>query len=142
MEATPKPQYPRPIRILICNRYTLFREGLKALLREGIPMEIAGEAATASEAVELLKRIKPDVVLLDATTPDSPGARTVRRMKAIDPHAKILILSINDDEPIVASCLNAGAFGRVGKDEDAFNLKLTINRACGRNVRAAQARIC
>ncbi len=137
MEVTPQPQYPRPISVLICNRYTLLREGLKVLLREGIPMEIAGEAATASEAIALLKRIKPDVVLLDATTPDSPGANTIRRMKAIDPHTKILILSMNDDEPIVASCLNAGAFGCVGKSEVAFDLKLTINRVCGRNVRTA-----
>ncbi len=100
-------------------------------------MEIAGEASTASEAIEMLKRTKADVVLLDATTPDSPGAKTIRQMRAINPDTKILILSMDDDEPIVASCLNAGANGHVGKDEAAFHLKLMINRACGWNVRTA-----
>jgi DNA-binding NarL/FixJ family response regulator len=85
----------------------------------------------------LLKRVKPDIVLLDATTPDSPGANTVRQMMAIDPQTRILILSMDDDEPIVSSCLKAGALGYVRKDEPAFDLKLTINRACGWNVRAA-----
>ena len=116
MEATPEAQFPRPIRILICNRYTLFREGIKTLLQQGIPMEIAGEAATATEAIEMLKRTRADVVLLDATTPDSPGAKTIRQMRAINPETKILILSMDDDEPIVASCLNAGANGHVGKE--------------------------
>jgi len=127
----------QPIRILICNKYTLFREGIKALLQQGIVIEVAAEASTAKEAIKQLKRVKPDVVLLDATTPDVSGSQTVQRMKTIYPEAKILILSMDDDDRLVDACIEAGAIGCIRKDDSAFNLKRTINRACGRDARAA-----
>jgi two-component system response regulator DegU len=127
----------QPIRILICNKYTLFREGIKALLQQGIVIEVAAEASTAKEAIKQLKRVKPDVVLLDATTPDVSGSQTVQRMKSIYPDTKILILSMGDDDRLVNACIEAGAIGYIRKDDSAFNLKRTINRACGRDARAA-----
>ncbi|MDP9055201.1 MAG: response regulator transcription factor [Acidobacteriota bacterium] len=126
-----------PIRILICNRYTLFREGIKALLQQGIVIEVAAEASTAREAIKQMKLVRPDVVLLDATTPDASGSQTVLRMKSINPNAKILILSMDDDERLVARCIEAGAVGSIRKDDSAFKLKRTINSACGRSARAA-----
>ena len=126
-----------PIRVLICNKYTLFREGLKALLQQGIIIEVAGEASTAKEAIKQMKRVKPDVILLDATTADVSGSQTVRHLKSINPDAKILILSMDDDEPLLNSCMQAGAIGHIRRDDSAYNLKRSINRACGRDARAA-----
>ena len=137
MESNPQDGVGRPIRVLICNRYTLFREGLKALLQQGLVMEVAGEAATAKDVIRQMARIKADVVLLDATTPDVTGSQTVRKLKSINPEAKILILSMDDDEPLVRSCIEAGAIGYVRKNDSAFNLKRVINQACGREARVA-----
>ena len=137
MESNTREGAVQPIRVLICNRYTLFREGLKALLEQGLAVDVAGEAATSKEAIRQMTRIKPDVVLLDATTPDGTGSKTVRKLKSIDPTAKILILSMDDDEPLMRSCIEAGAVGYIRKNDSAFNLKRVINQACGREVRAA-----
>jgi CheY-like chemotaxis protein len=126
-----------PIRVLICNKYTLFREGLKALLQEGIVIEVAGEASTAKEALDQMKRVKPDVILLDATTADLGASHIVRRLKSMNPEAKILILSLDDDELLVERCIKAGAIGSIRRYDSAYYLKSTINRACGRETRAA-----
>jgi DNA-binding NarL/FixJ family response regulator len=116
------------IRVLICNRYRLFREGIKALLpREGI--EIVGEANTARQALQLVPRLHPDVVLMDATTRDTPGSEATRRIKAMDPHVKVLILSLSDDEPLVSGCLQAGATDRIGREDRAVQLKSAIRTA-------------
>lgn len=127
----------QPLRILLCNKYTLFREGIKALLQQGIVIEVAGEAGTANEAIRQMSRVRPDVVLLDATTPDAAGSQTVRKLKSIDPNAKILILSMDDDEPLVRSCMEAGAAGFIRKSDTAFNLRRVINQVCGRETRTA-----
>ncbi len=127
----------KPIRILICNRYTLFREGIKALLQEGVVIEVAGEAGTAKEAIRQMAKVKPDVVLLDATTPDSSGSQTIRKLKSIYPNSKILILSMDDDEPLTRSCLEAGAEGCIRRSDSAINLKRIISQACGQGARAA-----
>ncbi|HWF08962.1 MAG TPA: response regulator transcription factor [Bryobacteraceae bacterium] len=126
-----------PIRVLICNRYTLFREGIRALLGEGIPMDVVAEACTAGEAILMVERLHPDVVLLDATTPDASGSESTRRMKAVDPEVSVVILSMNDDEILRQRCLEAGADGFVSKEDQAWHLKRIINNVCGRHTRTA-----
>src|ERR1700752_924464 len=88
----------KKIRVLICNKHTLFREGIKALLEKGTPIEIVGEANTASDAIQQLERLRPDVVLMDVATTDLTGFEATQRIKAIDPEVKVLILSLYEDE--------------------------------------------
>lgn len=126
-----------PIRILICNRYTLFRKGIRALLGQGIPMEIVGETGSAREAIVMVERFRPDVVLLDATAPDASGSESTRRIKAIDPRVKVLILSMNDDEALRERCLDAGADGFIGREDQTWHLKRIINDVCERRTRTA-----
>lgn len=126
-----------PIRVLICNRYTLFREGIRALLTEGIPMDVVAETGNAREAIGMVERLHPDVVLLDATTPEVSGSESTRRLKAIDPRVSVLILSMNDDEALRQRCLEAGADGFIGKEDQAWHLKRVINDVCGRRTRTA-----
>jgi len=64
----------KKIRVLICNKYVLFREGIKSLLREGALIEIVGEADTARQAIDQAARLLPDVVLMDLVTPDLSGS--------------------------------------------------------------------
>lgn len=116
------------IRVLICNRYRLFREGIKALLPRG-GIEIVGEANTARQALHLVPRLHPDVVLMDATTHDTPGSEATRRIRAIDPHVKVLIVSLSDDEPLVSGCLKAGATDHIGREDRAVQLKSAIRTA-------------
>ena len=125
------------IRVLICNKYTLFREGIKALLEKGTPMEIVGEANTAAEAIEQLERLKPDVVLMDVGTPDLTGFEATQRMKAIHPDVKVLILSLYEDEALISRCLEGGASGYIRQHYRGAQLQSAIDAVCRTGDRAA-----
>lgn len=131
----------KKIRVLICNKYTLFREGIKSVVQKGAFIEVVGEANTVGEAVEQLYRLRPDAVLMDMTTPDVSGFEATRRIKTIDPDVKVLILSLHDDEILTSLCLEAGADGYIQRDKPAWYLQGAIQAACrlGKNSRAATA---
>jgi DNA-binding NarL/FixJ family response regulator len=118
------------IRVLICNKYSLFRLGIKTLLREQSPFKIVGEASTALGAIRKTERLKPDVVLMGEATPEWSSAEATRCIKAHDPAVKVLVLSLNDDESLISSCLEAGASGYLRKDDDATQLQGAIEALC------------
>ena len=123
----------KKIRILICNNYTLFREGIKSAVQNGASIEVVGEANTAGEAIEQLCRLRPDAVLMDVTTPDLSGFEATRRIKMIDPDVKVLILSLDDDETLTSLCMEAGADGHIQRDRSARYLQSAIHVACRTN---------
>ena len=127
----------RKIRVVICNQYTLFREGIRAMFPADSAIEIVGEADTARKTLRLIQRLHPDVVLMDTAVPDSSGSKATRRIKNLDPNVKVLIVSMYDDEPLITSCLSAGAVGYIRHTEPSEQLKHAILLACGRGVRAA-----
>jgi two-component system response regulator NreC len=114
------------IRILICDDHTLFVEGIKAMFRNESSIEIAGEARDGRQAVELMKELKPDVLLMDISMPDMNGFDATERVRKFDPNAKVLILTMHDDEELVAKCLEAGASGYIIKDAPASQLLYAI----------------
>ncbi len=119
-----------PLKVLVCNKYSMFREGLRALLQQGVLMNVVGETGSASEAIRLTKRLKPDVVLLDATTTDIGGAESTRRIRAIDPGIQVVIVSMSDDEFLRSSCVEAGAAGYIGNEDQVWQLKRMIIKIC------------
>jgi len=118
------------IRVLICNKYVLFREGIKSLLREGGLIDVVGEANTARQAIDQAARLRPDVVLMDLVTPDLSGFEATRRIKAVHPGVRVLILSLRDDETLVSRCFEAGASGYIRKNEHASQLQGAIDAVC------------
>jgi DNA-binding NarL/FixJ family response regulator len=127
----------KTIKILICNKYTLFREGIKAMLPRGGPIDVAGEASSAGEAIDMLNEVHPDVVLMDLTLPDLSGWEATRRIKAIDPGVEILIVSLNDDKPLLFRCLKAGAAGHVCTNGVPVQLRNAIQSVYRRGAHAA-----
>ena len=114
-----------PIRVLICDDHALFREGLRAILREQPGFEVVGEAGNGIEAVEVTRRLRPDVVLMDIDMPELSGLEATRRI-CRSPGPRVLILSLYDDEDLVAGCLDAGAAGYVLKDGPTSQLLFAI----------------
>ncbi|SRR5579864_4473534 len=121
------PTTPKKIRVVICNKYVLFREGIKSLLREATVIEVVGEADTARQAIDQAARLRPDVVLMDLVTPDLSGSEATRRIKAVHPSIRVLILSLRDDETLVSRCFEAGASGYIRKNDHASQLQGAID---------------
>lgn len=114
------------IRILICDDHTLFVEGIKAMLRGEASLEIVGEARDGRQAVDLVKKLKPDVILMDVSMPDMNGFDATRRVHDFDSEVKVLMLTMHDEEELVARCLEAGAAGYIMKDAPASQLLYAI----------------
>jgi two-component system response regulator NreC len=114
------------IHILICDDHTLFVEGLKAMLRNETSLTIVGEARDGRQAVDLVKQLKPDVILMDVSMPDMNGFDATRRVHEFDQNVKVLILTMHDEEEFVARCLEAGAAGYIMKDAPASQLLYAI----------------
>lgn len=111
---------------MICDDHTLFCEGIKAILRNEPSLEIVGEASDGRQAVERVKELKPDIVLMDIAMPDLSGFDATRRVREANESVKVLILTMHDDEELVARCLEAGACGYIVKDAPASQLIYAI----------------
>ena len=114
------------IKLFICDDYALFRDGISAILRDESTIEIIGQAENGRLGVEAILRLKPDVALMDISMPELNGFEATLRIKQSDPNIKILILTMYDEEELIARCLDAGASGYVIKDVPAAQLIYAI----------------
>jgi len=117
----------KKLRILICDDHALFREGIKATLRREPSIEIAGEVENGRDAVAEVKRLKPNVVLMDIAMPELNGLEATMRIKESDPDIKVLIMTMYDDENVITRCLAAGASGYVLKDAPPSQLLYALD---------------
>ncbi|MEV4516037.1 response regulator transcription factor [Dactylosporangium sp. NPDC049525] len=104
-----------PVRVLIVDDHAHFRAGLRALLATTDEVEVCGEAASGEEALTALPRCQPDVVLLDLAMPGMGGITATQRILETNPHVRVLVLSMADDDDSVFAALRAGARGYVLK---------------------------
>jgi DNA-binding NarL/FixJ family response regulator len=110
------------IRLLLCDDHTLFREGIKAILKDEPSIEIVGEAADGRQAVAKALELRPDVVLMDIAMPELNGFDATRRILQANAKAKVLILTMYEEEEVINRCLSAGAAGYVLKDAPRAHL--------------------
>jgi DNA-binding NarL/FixJ family response regulator len=97
--------------VLIADDDDLMRAGLVELLSNDPTIEVTGQASTGREAIERTRRLAPDVVLMDVRMPDLDGIAATRELTRADPRAKILILTIFEQDDYVFGALRAGASG-------------------------------
>ncbi len=108
--------HAEPIRTMIVDDHALFRRGLEMVLDEEPDIELVGQASDGAEAVEKAAESLPDVVLMDIRMPRSSGIEACRAMKEAAPSAKIVILTISDEEEDLFEAIRAGASGYLLKD--------------------------
>lgn len=99
------------IRVLIADDHLIFREGLRALLRDQSDIEVIGEATSGEEAVNKAKELHPDIVLMDITMPCMDGLEATRQIKQGEPDISILILTMHEGDEYFFKSLKAGASG-------------------------------
>ena len=99
------------IRILIADDHPLFRGGLRALLESVSDTEVVGEATSGHEAVELARRLTPDVVVMDINMPDLNGIEATRQIIQETRDIHILVMTMHEDDESVFAALRAGARG-------------------------------
>jgi len=105
----------KKIRVLIVDDHTLVRDGIRALLALVADIEVVGEAANGREALEQVKQLAPDVVLMDLAMPILSGLEATRRIRREFPGTRVLALTQYDDSEYVIPVIEAGARGFVTK---------------------------
>ena len=113
-------------RILIADDHEVVRKGLVALLQAQTDWQVCGEAGDGREAVDKAQQLKPDVIILDIGMPSLNGLEATRQILKINPHARVLILTLHDSDQVVRDVLNAGARGFLLKSDAARDLVAAV----------------
>ena len=115
-----------PIQLLLVDDHSLFRRGLKALLEQDERFAVAAEAGDVGEALRCLLQRQPDVILLDNHLPGVRGVDAIPALKEAAPAARVLMLTVSENENDLASALQAGADGYLLKTVESDQLCETI----------------
>lgn len=114
------------IRVLITDDHALFRQGVRTLLAAEPDLEIAGEAKDATEAVNLSRQNRPDVVLMDIGMTGMSSFEATRVIRKERPETRVVFLSMYDDDEYLAECVSIGASGYILKESPADQLLTAI----------------
>ena len=105
------------IKIVLADDHQAYREHLRNKLDQEPDMTVVGEAADGQEAIDLMRRLAPDIVVMDVMMPEMNGIEATRQIAAAFPGVKVLGLSLHDDKQIVDAMRAAGAFGYLLKNQ-------------------------
>lgn len=115
-----------PINVLIADDHPLFRKGMRTLLDSMVETTVVGEATTGQEAVEMALALNPDIVLMDLKMPEGGGLSAIGQLTQRMPDARILVVTLFEDDESVFTALKAGARGYVLKDADEDEMMRAI----------------
>jgi len=122
------------IKLLLVDDHKVVRSGLRMLLESEMDVEIVGEAGTASDAINMVSSIMPDVVLMDIGLPDLSGIEATARIKELWPETAVVALTIHEGEEYFFKMLEAGASGYVPKRAAPEELLTAIRVASSGDV--------
>ena len=117
------------VRILVVDDHTLFRRGLTALLSRDASLPVVGDAADAGEAQRRAAELQPDMILLDNHLPGVNGVDALPALRQAAPAARIMMLTVSEDEADLAAALRGGACGYLLKTIEGDALVTAIHRA-------------
>ncbi|RON24244.1 DNA-binding response regulator [Pseudomonas brassicacearum] len=117
---------PYPIRVALVDDHSLVRDGIKALLAVMAPLEVVGEAESGAQAIEMVGRCQPDLLLVDISLRDMNGLELTRVLRSQYPTLKVLVLSMYDNNEYVSESVRAGASGYVLKNSPSREIIAAI----------------
>lgn len=103
------------VTILLADDHAMFRAGIKALLESEPRFDVVGEACSGDEAVDQVRALKPDIVVMDLSMPDSNGLEATRRISALELNTRVLVLTVHAEEEYLVPVVEAGASGYLTK---------------------------
>jgi two-component system response regulator NreC len=104
-----------PTTILLVDDHAMFRAGMRALLETEPGIQVVGEAGRGEEAVERVRELEPDIVIMDLSMPGANGLEATRRIAALGLRSRVLVLTVHAEEEYVIPVLEAGASGYLTK---------------------------
>ena len=116
-----------PIKVLVVDDHTLFRKGIINLLQERSGIEVVGEAKGGREGIELAKQLRPDVILMDVQMPDCNGIEATEAIRQELPDARIIMLTVSEQDEDLFSAIKAGARGYLLKSIEPDHLLKAID---------------
>ncbi|WP_327125401.1 response regulator [Nitrincola sp. A-D6] len=114
------------IKVLLVDDHILVLEGLKARLNQEVGITVVGQASDGQEALEMLKTLEPDVVMMDVSMPNMNGIETTKVFQDKYPDLKVLILSMHDNREYISQLMLHGAKGYILKDVSAEEMVRAI----------------
>jgi DNA-binding NarL/FixJ family response regulator len=115
------------IRILLVDDHAVVRKGLISLLEDEENLEVVGDVGSGKEALELVPKLKPEIILLDLNMPEMSGMETAKHLKKLSPAPKILVFSMHNDADYVLKSIENGVDGYLLKDSEKDEIMLGIN---------------
>jgi DNA-binding NarL/FixJ family response regulator len=122
------------IRVLLADDHTVVRQGLRVLLEAEPDISVVGEAETGRQAVQLARKLTPDVIVMDIAMPNLNGLEATRQITREVPAARLLVLSSYNDDEYVHQVTEAGASGYLLKQTAATDLIKAVREACKGNA--------
>lgn len=108
----------KKIKLLIVDDHKVVRAGIRLLFQTDNEVDIVGETENGEKAIELVKKLHPDVVITDVSMPNMSGIQLTKKLKEEHPKIKVLIISMHNDDDYIIDALEAGAMGYVTKDSN------------------------
>jgi DNA-binding NarL/FixJ family response regulator len=119
------------IRVLVVDDHPIVRQGLVGVLSDEADLEVVGEAGSGREAIGLVARLRPDVVLLDLEMPELDGVEAIPQLKAAHPSVEILVFTAYDTDERVLGAIRGGARGYLLKGASAEEIARGIRSVAG-----------
>jgi DNA-binding NarL/FixJ family response regulator len=123
----PRCEAPDAKRIVVVDDHPLFRKGLEELIHSDGSFAVCGEASNASEAMDVIRKLHPDLAIVDLSLPGANGIELIKNIRAELPKLPILVLSMHDESLYALRALRAGADGYVMKHEAMANVVQAIH---------------
>ena len=117
------------MRVLIADDHRLMVDGTKRALEDAGDFEIVGEASNGAQVLPLVKRLKPDLVLLDLRMPQMDGLTCLTKLREQHPEVKVAVLSVSQDPDVIATVLKRGANAYIVKSVNPIDLPAALRQA-------------
>lgn len=126
---------PGSVRVVLADDQRVVREGLVLMLGLIDGIEVVGAASDGAQAVDLVRTLQPEVLLVDLRMPGTDGVQATRQIRALPSPPAVVVLTTVEDQPSIVAALQAGALGYLTKDADAATIAEAVRAAAaGRSV--------